>query len=144
MEERGARRCRITPLRRTVRALGAGIPARDAPEDAPGAHARRAQDARPALDDRACAGARAGAPARQRIGHPQHPPVPVDEGHPDRRPQERRMDGRAAVDPERLLAPQVGGSEEPDEAAERRVGEVAPRGQRTAVGRQAEGRRVEA
>jgi hypothetical protein len=144
MGTRGARRPRVTPQRRGVRPLGAGIPARDAPEDAPGAHARRAQDARPALDDRPCAGARAGAPARQRIGHPQHPSVPVDEGHPDRRTQERRVDGRAAVDPERLLAPQVGGPEEPDEAAERRVGEVAPRGQRASVGGQGERRRVEA
>ncbi len=64
MEARGARRCRITPLRRTVRALGAGIPTRDAPQDATGAHAGGAQDARPALDGGACAAAGGGAPAR--------------------------------------------------------------------------------
>ena len=143
MEARGARRCRITPLRRTVRALGAGIPTHDAPQGATGAHAGGTQDALPALDSGACAAAGGGAPAGQRISHAQHAAVAVDERDADGRPQERGVDGGAAVDPQRLLAMEVRGAEEADEPSEGMVREVAARRDGAAVRDQRQRRRVE-
>ena len=80
-------------------------------------HAGGAQDARPALDGGACAAAGGCAPARERIGHPHHPAVAVDERDAEGRPQERGVHGGATVDPQRLLAMEVRGAEEADEPA---------------------------